>query len=132
MIDRMFEQVYSSYDKPTGKVGLMIFEKIKTEGLADLSYMIGDGMEAVVIDPRRDCQVYIDIASAHGMRIRRVFGTHRNEDFVVGSLDLAGKTGAKIYHGSKLDYSYGESVVEGDTFQVGRCGNHSGNSGPYL
>ena len=73
----------------------MIFEKIKTEGLAHLSYIIGDGMEAVVIDPRRDCQVYIDIASAHGMRIRRIFETHRNEDFVVGSLDLAGKTGLK-------------------------------------
>lgn len=97
----------------------MILEKIKTEGLAHLSYFVGDSMECVIIDPRRDCQVYIDIAVKHGMRISRIFETHRNEDFVVGSQELSERTGATIHHGEKLDFSYGETLIEGDSFMVG-------------
>ncbi len=33
------------------KGGKHVFEKIKSEGIAHLSYILGDGMEAVVIDP---------------------------------------------------------------------------------
>jgi hydroxyacylglutathione hydrolase len=40
----------------------MIFEKVKSEIVSHLSYLIGSGTEAVVVDPRRDCQVYVDIA----------------------------------------------------------------------
>ncbi len=53
------------------------------------------------------------------MKITRIFETHRNEDYVVGSLDLARMTGATIYHGKALDFSYGEGVSEGDRFNVG-------------
>ena len=67
----------------------MFLEKLKSEGLAHLSYMIGDGMEAVVIDPRRDIQCYLDIAAREGVRITRIFETHRNEDYVIGSVELA-------------------------------------------
>ena len=40
----------------------MKFERIKSEGLAHLSYFIGSENEAIVIDPRRDCQVYAELA----------------------------------------------------------------------
>jgi hydroxyacylglutathione hydrolase len=49
----------------------MIFERIKSEGIAHISYLIGSNDEMVVIDPRRDCQVYIDLAKREGMRIKR-------------------------------------------------------------
>lgn len=97
----------------------MLLEKIKSEGIAHLSYIVGDGMEAAVIDPRRDCHVYIDIAARHGLKITRIFETHRNEDYVIGSQDLARMTGAAIYHGSALDFAYGKGVNEGDSFEVG-------------
>ena len=97
----------------------MFLEKIKSEGIAQLSYIVGNGSEAAVIDPRRDYQIYLDTAVAQGMRITRIFETHRNEDYVVGSQDLARKTGATIHHGSKLDFAYGEKVREGDSFILG-------------
>ncbi len=97
----------------------MFLKKVKSEGIAHLSYMLGDGAEAVVIDPRRDCEVYADIAARQGARITRIFETHRNEDFVVGSQDLARRTGATIHHGKALDFSYGEDVFEGDSFVLG-------------
>lgn len=36
----------------------MFIEKIKSEGLAHLSYLLGDADEAAVVDPRRDCEIY--------------------------------------------------------------------------
>jgi hydroxyacylglutathione hydrolase len=97
----------------------MFLEKIKSEGIAHLSYILGDGTDAVVIDPRRDCQIYTDIAAQQGTRITRIFETHRNEDYVIGSMDLSRRTGAVIHHGNHLDFSYGKGVSEGDTFDVG-------------
>jgi hydroxyacylglutathione hydrolase len=97
----------------------MFLEKIKSEGIAHLSYILGDGLDAVVIDPRRDCGIYAEIAAQQGVRITRIFETHRNEDYIIGSQDLARRTGAAIYHGKALDFSYGEGVCEGDTFEVG-------------
>jgi hydroxyacylglutathione hydrolase len=100
----------------------MFLKKIKSEGIAHLSYILGDGLDAVVIDPRRDCDIYAEIAAQQGVRISRIFETHRNEDYVIGSKDLARRTGAAVYHGKALDFSYGEGVSEGDTFAVGDLG----------
>ena len=98
----------------------MIFKRIKAEGLAHLSYFIGSENEAVVIDPRRDCQIYIDIAKREETNIKYVFETHRNEDYVVGSLELAQLTGAEIYHGPWPDFKYGNKLKDGQEFQVGK------------
>ena len=97
----------------------MFLQKIKSDGLAHLSYIVGDGDQAAVIDPRRDGHIYLDIAAENGARITHIFETHRNEDYVIGSLDLADHSGADIYHGSALDFSYGNAVQEGDTFDIG-------------
>ncbi|TXK64330.1 MBL fold metallo-hydrolase [Alkalisalibacterium limincola] len=97
----------------------MFLKKIKSEGLAHLSWIFGDGNEAFVVDPRRDCQVYVDIAASQGVHITRIFETHRNEDYVIGSLELSRLTGARIHHGAALDFGYGDSVTEGDTFECG-------------
>jgi len=59
----------------------MIFERIKSEGIAHNSYLIGSENDAAVIDPRRDCQVYIDLAQQRGLKIKYIFETHRNEDY---------------------------------------------------
>ncbi len=99
----------------------MFLETVRTEGLAAFSYVVGDAGQAAVIDPQRDCETYIDIAHRQGARISHVFETHRNEDFVIGSCDLAARTGAPIHHGRdpNFDFAYGESVSEGDEFTLG-------------
>jgi hydroxyacylglutathione hydrolase len=100
----------------------VLFERFESEGLAHYSYLIGDGSEAVVIDPRRDANDYVERASRAGMRITRVLETHRNEDYVIGSLELADVTGTTVLHSGEggLEYGYGESIHDGDTVTVGR------------
>lgn len=97
----------------------MIIRKISSEGISHNSYFISAGGMAAVIDPRRDCEVYLDLARELGARITHIFETHRNEDYVIGSLELAGHTGAAIYHGSQMDFAYGTKVKEGDRFLLG-------------
>lgn len=97
----------------------MIFERIKSEGLAHLSYFVGSGNEAIVIDPRRDCQIYLDIARREGMKIKYIFETHRNEDYVIGSLELKELTDAEIYHGKGVDFKYGIFVSDEQEFNFG-------------
>jgi len=98
----------------------MIFERIKSEGLAHLSYFIGSENEALVIDPRRDCQVYIDLARREGMKIKYIFETHRNEDYVIGSLELKNQINAEIYHGQGVDFKYGNFLDDGQEFSFGK------------
>jgi hydroxyacylglutathione hydrolase len=99
----------------------MIFERIESKGLAHYSYLIGHHGEAAIIDPRRDCQVYVDRAYQKGYRIKYILETHRNEDYVIGSVELARLTDAEIWHAdSQLDYRYGEAVEHGQTWRMGR------------
>jgi len=97
----------------------VIVEKVVSEGISHNSYFIGSNGEAAVIDPRRDCEVYVYLAEQHGCKITHIFETHRNEDYVIGSLNLAWMTGVDIYHGSHHKFAYGNGVKEGDTFKVG-------------
>ena len=97
----------------------MIFKRIKSEGLAHLSYFIGSEDEAVVIDPRRDCQVYFDLARREAMKIKYIFETHRNEDYVIGSQELKNLTDAEIYHGRGVNFKYGHYLDDGQEFSFG-------------
>ena len=97
----------------------MFLEIVRSEGLGHLSYVFGDGGQAAVVDPRRDCDVYVDIAYRKGARITHIFETHRNEDYVIGSLDLATRTDATIFHGTALPFGYGEDAKDGDSFTLG-------------
>jgi hydroxyacylglutathione hydrolase len=99
----------------------MLFERIESEGLAHYSYIIGDGNVAVVIDPRRDCDIYVDLASKNGVRIAHILETHRNEDYTIGSLELTNLTDAEIWHAdSELKYQYGKPVKDGQTWEIDR------------
>ena len=41
----------------------MFLETIRSQGLSHLSYIIGHKGHAAVIDPRRDCHVYVDMVN---------------------------------------------------------------------
>jgi hydroxyacylglutathione hydrolase len=100
----------------------MIFRRIVSEGLSHYSYLVGDQTGAAVIDPRRDAGVYVDLATAEGLPITHVLETHRNEDYVIGSAELARRTGAVVFHSAYdgLPYEYGEPIHDGDAIQIGR------------
>lgn len=100
-------------------MGKMFLETVRSEGLSHISYILGHGGKCAVIDPRRDSQVYVDMAHERGAAITHIFETHRNEDYVIGSLDLARRTGAQIYHSGATQFDYGNSVSEGDRFELG-------------
>jgi hydroxyacylglutathione hydrolase len=97
----------------------MLFERIVSEGIAHNSYLIGSGGRAAVIDPRRDCDIYLEIAGMSEMSITHIFETHRNEDYVIGSLELKERCGAEIFHGARMSFAYGTPVKEGDRFALG-------------
>ncbi|WP_375283296.1 MBL fold metallo-hydrolase [Marinicauda pacifica] len=101
----------------------MFVETVKTEGLAHLSYMVGDGQCAAVIDPRRDVRVYERIAQRRGVTITHIFETHRNEDLVTGSQTLANRTGAEVLRGTTDEYDvpYAQMVREGRRVELGQA-----------
>ena len=96
----------------------MLFERIEAKGLAHYSYLIGAGNRAVVIDPRRDCDVYIEAATREGRPITHILETHRNEDYVIGSVELAHRTGAEVLHsaygGLLAEHIVGQELVAFD------------------
>ena len=98
----------------------MNFERIKAEGLAHNSYIIGSRGTAAVVDPRRDVQVYLNLAEKRGINIRYILETHRNEDYVIGSTELSKITGAEILHGPGMAWGYGSTIRDGQEIRSGR------------
>lgn len=86
----------------------LILDRIEAEGLAQLSYLIGDDAAGVaaVIDPRRDVDVYLETARRRGVRIVHIVETHIHADFVSGACELAARTGAAIHGGRSEDYRF--------------------------
>ncbi len=68
------------------------------EGLGNSSYLIGlDGGNAILVDPDRTAQRYLDAAAARGWRIETVLETHLHADFVSGAHELAAAVGATLF-----------------------------------
>ncbi|MCU1253949.1 MAG: beta-lactamase domain protein [Candidatus Angelobacter sp.] len=84
----------------------MYFEQFYLGCLAHASYMLGSGGEAAIVDPQRDVEIYLKAADAQGLEIRHIFETHLHADFVSGHLELAERTGAKIYIGAEAGATF--------------------------
>lgn len=98
----------------------MILEQIYTKCLAQGAYFISSQGEAIIIDPLREVQPYLDLAKENEAKIKYIFLTHFHADFVSGQVDLAKATGATVILGpnAKAAYSY-HSAKDGEIFQVG-------------
>jgi hydroxyacylglutathione hydrolase len=109
---------------------------IYDDSLAQAAYLIGCQAtgEAVIFDPERDVDRYIDLAAAHGLAIIASAETHIHADFLSGSRELAEKIGAAVYVSDEgdADWKYGwlhdrtgggayehRLLKDGDTFKVG-------------
>jgi len=76
----------------------LTIEPIFSDGVAQLSYLIGDESEGVgaVIDPRPDCEVYPERAQEKGLKIGAIYETHIHADFMSGSLALQEILGGEV------------------------------------
>lgn len=104
----------------------MYFQYFFEKGLAQNSYLIGCQAtgEAIVIDPRRDTDIYMQTAAENGLRITRVAETHIHADFLSGSRELAAATGASVYlsdeGGEDWQYRFDHvGLRDGSSIEVG-------------
>ena len=104
----------------------MFFQQIYDKTLSQASYFIGCQAknEAIVIDPKRDVDTYLEIAKQNNMRITHVTETHIHADFLSGSRELAHLTGANLYlsdHGGESwQYEFPHiGLQQDDEIQVG-------------
>jgi len=98
----------------------MKVEQIYTGCLAQGAYYIESNGEAVVIDPLREVEPYIQKAERNNAKIKYVFETHFHADFVSGHLDLSKKTGAPIVYGPNAKPAFDALIAEdGQEFKVG-------------
>jgi hydroxyacylglutathione hydrolase len=99
----------------------MYFEQFYLGCLAHASYMLGSEGEAAVVDPQRDVEIYLKAADQQGLQIRHIFETHLHADFVSGHLELAKRTGAKIYIGAQAGATFPHVALhDGSEVQFGK------------
>ncbi len=100
----------------------MIFTQHYLACLSQASYLVGDETtgRAVVVDPRRDVEVYVEEAADHGLTIERVIETHVHADFLSGHLELAARTGAVISYGDAAEVEFPiEPLQDGQRLSLG-------------
>jgi len=98
----------------------MFIQQIYTGCLSEAAYFVESNGEAVVIDPIRDTDSYIELAREHDATIKYIFETHFHADFVSGHLDLSKKTGAPIVYGPSTEARFKFHLAkDGEVFQVG-------------
>lgn len=103
----------------------MIIERVQTEGIAELSYVVGDDSTgtAAVIDPRADVEIYVELARSRKFSITHIFETHIHADLVSGARELQARVGnAEIFvsveGGAKYDFDH-RPVRTGEQFEFG-------------
>ncbi|WP_107038579.1 MBL fold metallo-hydrolase [Brumimicrobium mesophilum] len=98
----------------------MNIEQIYTGCLAQGAYYITSNGEAVIIDPLREIQPYLDRLENDGVKLKYILETHFHADFVSGHLDLAKATGADIVYGPNADPEFDCIVAEDEQiFEIG-------------
>jgi len=99
----------------------MYVEQLYTNCLAEAAYYIESDGEAAIIDPIRETEPYVTLATKRNATIKYVFETHFHADFVSGHIDLAKKVNAPIVYGPKAETNYKiYSAKDGEEFKLGK------------
>lgn len=98
----------------------MFIQQIYTGCLSEAAYFVESDGEAVIIDPMRDTDKYLQMAEEHNATIKYIFETHFHADFVSGHLDLSKQTGASIVFGPKTEAKFPFHLAkDGEIFKIG-------------
>jgi glyoxylase-like metal-dependent hydrolase (beta-lactamase superfamily II)/rhodanese-related sulfurtransferase len=98
----------------------MLFQPFYLACLSHGSYLLGSEGEAVVIDPQRDVEQYLDLAASAGLQIRAIIETHLHADFVSGHVELSARTGAPVHIGRRAQVAFpAVPVADGDELSIG-------------
>ena len=109
----------------------MLFRQIWDAKLAQYAYLIGCQAtgEAILVDPERDIDVYLELAEKEGLEITAVADTHIHADYLSGMREFA-ERGVKVYASDEgdadwkyewligSDYNY-QLVKDKDEFMIG-------------
>jgi len=99
----------------------MYVEQLYTNCLAEAAYYIESDGEAAIIDPIRETEPYVTLATKRNATIKYVFETHFHADFVSGHIDLAKKVNAPIVYGPQAETNYKiYSAKDGEEFKLGK------------
>jgi len=98
----------------------MYFREVLNEDLGCGSYVIADGGEAVVVDPKWEIEDYLKIAEENGFRVSHILETHNHADHLSGHGRLREATGATINVSKDAGVEYEhERLSDGDAVEVG-------------
>ncbi len=100
----------------------MLLQRYYLQCLSHASYLVADEKtkEAIVIDPQRDIDLYVQEAADRGLTIKHVVLTHFHADFIAGHIELRDKFGATIYLGAKAEAEFDfVALADGDTIEFG-------------
>lgn len=108
----------------------MLLRQITDSSLSQYAYLIGcqRTKEALIIDPERDIDRYLDAAEAEGLTIRHVAETHIHADYLTGVRQFAEEHDVTLYlsdeGGPEWRYEWASEydarlLKDGDVFHVG-------------
>jgi len=98
----------------------MFIKQLYTGCLSEAAYYVESEGVAAVIDPLRDIDEYLQLATERGATIKYIFETHFHADFVSGHLDLCKATGATIVYGPGTETKFPVHIAtDGETFKIG-------------
>jgi glyoxylase-like metal-dependent hydrolase (beta-lactamase superfamily II) len=109
----------SAYDTVEIHLGGADVIQVRRRGKGCLSYVIGAGDRAVVIDPSLNLDLYIKVATDHGWSISDVVDTHLHADHISGARELVALTGATLRLSPNDPFTYGFSALhDGDDIEL--------------
>jgi hydroxyacylglutathione hydrolase len=113
----------------------MILKQFYLESLGHASYLVGseESGEALILDPRRDVDIYFEAARTQQLRIRYVADTHQHNDYMSGICEFAVRTPVELLSGARAELGYqtkrfkdGEKLEMGEvSFQVLHTPGHT-------
>ncbi|MDQ4095568.1 MAG: MBL fold metallo-hydrolase [Actinomycetota bacterium] len=100
----------------------MFFEQFVLESLGHASYIVGDEKtgHALVLDPRRDVDVYFDYARSKGLRLQHAIDTHGHNDYLSGLQEIVARQRVEVlgYVDADLGYDH-RAVKDGEVVEMG-------------
>jgi glyoxylase-like metal-dependent hydrolase (beta-lactamase superfamily II) len=107
------------YDTAELQAGAATIVQVRRRGKGCLSYVVGSGDEAYVVDPSIEISHYLEVAADKGWQITKVFDTHLHADHLSGARDLASASGANLYLNPADTFAFDYTPLrDGDHYEL--------------